>query len=177
MRRFKWIEWNLQKISAHHLSAEEVEAAFDRVYQLVERGDGSFQMFAEIPSGRRIWVIWRYDREDEPVPDVFGETEDAAVFVITALLLRESIMPPTQPDLRSERRKLLDDQIAGEPQLPPPDLPADAAPMPVEQHLRRHRRRPLAVMGVVENGLVRPLDPHVRLPERAQVIIVAQEPV
>jgi hypothetical protein len=29
MRRFKWIEWNLQKIAAHGLSAEEVEAPFD----------------------------------------------------------------------------------------------------------------------------------------------------
>jgi len=29
MRRFKWIEWNLDKIAAHALSPEEVEAAFD----------------------------------------------------------------------------------------------------------------------------------------------------
>ena len=58
MRRFKWIEWNLQKIAAHHLSTEEVGAAFERVYQLDERDDGSFQMFAELLSGRRIWVIW-----------------------------------------------------------------------------------------------------------------------
>jgi hypothetical protein len=27
MRRFKWIEWNLQKIAAHSLSVEEVEDA------------------------------------------------------------------------------------------------------------------------------------------------------
>jgi hypothetical protein len=26
MRQFKWIEWNLDKIDAHALSAEEVEA-------------------------------------------------------------------------------------------------------------------------------------------------------
>jgi hypothetical protein len=84
MRRFKWIEWNLQKIAAHGLSAEEVEAAFNRVYRLEERRDGSFRMFAEMPSGRRIWVIWRYDREDEQVPDVFGEIEVAPVFVVTA---------------------------------------------------------------------------------------------
>ena len=84
MRRFKWIEWNLQKIAAHSLSADEVEAAFNRVYQLDERKDGSFQMIAEVPSGRRIWVIWRYDREDEPIPDVFGESEDSPIFVITA---------------------------------------------------------------------------------------------
>src|SRR3954452_16830261 len=73
MRQFKWIEWNLQKIDAHGLSAEEVEAAFDRVFSLQERRDGSFQMFAATPSGRRIWVIWRYDREEDAVPDIFGE--------------------------------------------------------------------------------------------------------
>jgi hypothetical protein len=59
MRRFKWIEWNLLKIDAHELSRPEVEAAFERVYSLEERRDGSFQMFAVTPSGRRIWVIWR----------------------------------------------------------------------------------------------------------------------
>jgi hypothetical protein len=84
MRRFKWIEWNLQKIAAHALAAEEVEAAFDRVFRLSEREDGSFEMYAEVPSGRRIWVIWRYDREDEVIPDVFGDVEDAPIFVVTA---------------------------------------------------------------------------------------------
>ncbi len=84
MRQFKWIEWNLQKIAAHSFSADEVEAAFDRVYQIDERKDGSFQMYAEAPSGRRIWVIWRYDREDESVPDVFGDLADPPIIVITA---------------------------------------------------------------------------------------------
>ena len=49
MRQFKWIEWNLQKIDAHGLSAAEVEAAFDHVFSLQERKDGSFQMFAATP--------------------------------------------------------------------------------------------------------------------------------
>jgi hypothetical protein len=31
------------------------------------------------------------------------------------------------------------------------------------------------MMGVVENGLVRPLDPAVKLPEHSRVIIVASE--
>jgi hypothetical protein len=84
VRRFKWIEWNLQKIANHSLSAEEVEAAFDRVYSTQERRDGSFQMYAEVPSGRRIWVIWRYDEEADEVPDVFGELAEPAIFVITA---------------------------------------------------------------------------------------------
>ena len=84
MRRFKWIEWNLQKIDAHGLSAGEVEAAFDQVLRLRERRDGSFEMFAATPSGRRIWVIWRYDREDDEVPSVLDDPGDLPVFVITA---------------------------------------------------------------------------------------------
>jgi hypothetical protein len=65
------------------LFAEEVEAVFDRVYQLDERAS-SFRMLAGVPSGRRNWVIWRYDRDDEQVPDVFGEVEESPNFVITA---------------------------------------------------------------------------------------------
>src|SRR5437762_1755669 len=79
MRQFKWIEWNLQKIDAHGLSAEEVEAAFDQVFTLQERKDGSFQMFAATPSGRPIWVIWRYDQEDDEIPDIFGEVGEAPI--------------------------------------------------------------------------------------------------
>jgi hypothetical protein len=84
MRRFKWIEWNLRKINTHALSADEVEAAFDRVFRIQERNVGSIQMYAEIPSGRRIWVIWRYDREDDEVSDVLEEWDNAPIFVITA---------------------------------------------------------------------------------------------
>ena len=84
MRRFKWIEWNVEKIDAHGLSAEEVEAAFDCVFSLDERKDGSYQMFAQTRSGRRIWVIWRYDREDDETPGVFGDLGETPIFVITA---------------------------------------------------------------------------------------------
>jgi hypothetical protein len=48
------------------------------------RRDGSYRMLAEIPSGRRVWVIWRYDRESDEIPDIFGEVDVAAIFVITA---------------------------------------------------------------------------------------------
>ncbi len=34
MRHFTWIDWNLGKIEAHGLSIEEVEASFDRVFDL-----------------------------------------------------------------------------------------------------------------------------------------------
>ena len=84
MRRFEWIDWNLQKIAAHALSAEAVEAAFGRIIRLDERSDESFRMLAEVPSGRRIWVVWRYDRDTDDIPDVFGEVEDPLIFVVTA---------------------------------------------------------------------------------------------
>jgi hypothetical protein len=56
----------------------------DGALRVITSADGSYQMFAEIPSGRRIWVIWRYDREDDEIPDVFGEVGGAPIFVITA---------------------------------------------------------------------------------------------
>jgi hypothetical protein len=84
MRQFKWIPFNLQKIAAHGLSSEEVEAAFDDADWIEERDDGSFAMQATTPSGRRVMVIWRYDREHDEIPDVFGEVGEAPIFVVTA---------------------------------------------------------------------------------------------
>lgn len=81
----------------------------------------------------------------------------------------------SEVDNRSQRGRALDEQIAAEPQLPPLELPSDAKSSRVEHHLNRLRRRPLAIAGIVENGLVRPLDPDVHLPERSRVIIVASE--
>ena len=78
-----------------------------------------------------------------------------------------------EADERSTDRRNRDEQIADEPQLPPLDLPADATPCAVETHLSRLGKRPVAVAGIVENGLIRPLDPSVRLQEHARVIIVA----
>ena len=34
--------------------------------------------------GLLIWVIWRYDREEDEIPDVFGELGETPIFVITA---------------------------------------------------------------------------------------------
>jgi len=82
-------------------------------------------------------------------------------------------MVHTMPDDRSPERRARDEQIAAEPKMKPPDLPPSARPSPVEAHLSGRCRHPLAVEGVVENGLVRPLDPAVRLPEQSRVIIVA----
>jgi hypothetical protein len=81
----------------------------------------------------------------------------------------------TSPELdqRSPARRARDEQIAAEPLLASPELQPDAVPSPVESHLGRHRRRPVAVAGIVENGLVRPLDTAIKLPEHSRVIIVA----
>ena len=83
MRRFKWIDWNLQKIATHGLSAAEVEAAFNRVVSIRTRRDGSYEMIATIPSGRTIVVIWRYDRGGV-APNIFADLGVAPTFVITA---------------------------------------------------------------------------------------------
>ena len=84
MRLFKWVEWNLQKVAAHALSAAEVEAAFDKVVEIRERRDGSFVMEAVTPAGLVITVIWRYDRDPDEIPDVFGDLPEDMIFVITA---------------------------------------------------------------------------------------------
>ena len=52
MPRFKWIDWNLDKIAGHGLSFEEVEYAFEnRVGLHQEREDGSFETIGVTPSG------------------------------------------------------------------------------------------------------------------------------
>ncbi len=80
-------------------------------------------------------------------------------------------MPKASPDLRSPLQRSRDEQIAVEPMLSPPGLEDVASPRSVESFLTA--RRPLAVAGVVENGLIRPLDPNVKLAEHSRVIIVA----
>jgi hypothetical protein len=76
-------------------------------------------------------------------------------------------------DDRSHDRRARDEQIAAEAPLAPLELPSGALGSPMEKHLAQRQRRPLAVLGIVENGLVRPLDPAVRLTENSRVIIVA----
>jgi hypothetical protein len=53
-------------------------------------------------------------------------------------------------------------------------LPANAAPVPIEDHLRREARRPLALPAIVENGVIRLIDRGVKLPEHSRVIVVAE---
>ena len=82
-------------------------------------------------------------------------------------------MSSPEADRRSDARRVRDEQIAAEPRMPPLQVPPDAVASTVESYL--HRQRPIAVEGIVEHGLVRPLDPAVKLPEHSRVIIVAAE--
>jgi hypothetical protein len=84
-------------------------------------------------------------------------------------------MTTPEADKRSVERRARDEAIATEPQLAPLNLPADAVSSSVERRLGQPYRHPLAVVGVVENGLVRPLDPTVTLSEQSRVIIVASD--
>jgi hypothetical protein len=78
-------------------------------------------------------------------------------------------------DQRTPERRARDEQIAAEPPMAPPEIPPNSISSPVETYLARLPRHPMAVAGIVENGLVRPLDPAVILPEHSRVIIVASE--
>jgi hypothetical protein len=88
--------------------------------------------------------------------------------------LRKQAVTPPAPERRSPQGQAEDERIASEPQLAPLALPPSAALLPVEAHIARPRR-PLAVEGIVENGMIRLLDPSVKLPERSRVIIVAAD--
>ena len=84
-------------------------------------------------------------------------------------------MPTPQPDTRSERRKAQDEQLAAEPMLPIPDAAPSDQSRPLESYLRP-RRRPVAAVGIVENGVIRLLDAGVKFPEQSRVIVVAPDP-
>ncbi len=81
-------------------------------------------------------------------------------------------MPNIEHHTRTEALRALDEQIAAEAHLPIQQFPVGTVFRPVEE-LFRELRRPVAAMGVVENGVIRLLDPDVKFPERASVIVVA----
>ena len=83
-------------------------------------------------------------------------------------------MTTPEADQRSPGRRAQDERIAAEPPIPPLKLPPNVPASPLEVHLGGPRH-PVAVVGVVENGLVRPQDPAVKLAEHSRVIIVASE--
>jgi hypothetical protein len=80
-RRFKWIDWNMQKVREHDLEPEEVEELFDRVLVQNLRPDGSYEAFGLTACGRACWVIWRWD---ESGIDIFADLKEPVIFVVTA---------------------------------------------------------------------------------------------
>ena len=83
-------------------------------------------------------------------------------------------MAPIESDTRSAMRRARDENIADELHLPPPELSPDITPTPVEEHLARESRRPLALPAIVENGVIRLIDRAIVLPEHSRVIVVAE---
>lgn len=66
-----------------------------------------------------------------------------------------------EPDTRSASRRAQDETIAAELPSPIPDAPSDALLQPMEALLGKSRRHPLALPGIVENELLRLIDPGV----------------
>ena len=82
MARFKWIEWNLDKIAAHRLTYEDVEYVFEhRLGPHQERRDGSYETIGSTASGRVVLIVWRYEEEFDSLEET-GSSD--VVFVITA---------------------------------------------------------------------------------------------
>ena len=82
MARFKWTEWNLDKIAAHRLTPDDVEYAFEhRIGPHQERRDESFETTGRTASGRVVLIVWRYDEEFDSLEEA-GASD--VVFVITA---------------------------------------------------------------------------------------------
>jgi hypothetical protein len=75
---FIWIDWNLQKIENHNLSAEEVEFAWSNgrdVKKQTHPVNGvCWERIGECPSGRIIRIVWRWNEVDD----------GKKIFVITA---------------------------------------------------------------------------------------------
>lgn len=83
-------------------------------------------------------------------------------------------MTNQQKDTRSAEQRARDEHVAAEPHLPLPELLPETVESPVEVHLARLQRR-VSIAGIVENSVVRPVDPSVRLPEQSRVIIVMSD--
>jgi hypothetical protein len=84
------------------------------------------------------------------------------------------IMSQISQDDRSEVRQALDEAIANEGKLPIPANANEYSRSSMEEQLRE-LSRPVALPGVIENGVVRLLDSTISLPEHTRVIVVASQ--
>lgn len=76
MAEFLWLDWNLAKIDAHALSADEVEFAWRNRFD-ADRWDEpepGVASYGRAPNGRWVKIVWRYN--------AIGDED--LVFIITA---------------------------------------------------------------------------------------------
>lgn len=99
--------------------------------------------------------------------------EEVTDYFCNHRVLTRKAMTKIDADNRSPQRRARDEQLAAEPQLPPLGVAEDAVPMAMESKLRA-RRRPVALEGIVEDGIVRQIDNTVKLPNHSRVIVVAE---
>jgi hypothetical protein len=83
-------------------------------------------------------------------------------------------MSQISQDDRTDERRALDEAIANGAKLPIPELAEGYPRSSMEEHLAK-LYRPVAVPGVIENGVVRLLDSTISLPEHTRVIVVATQ--
>ena len=86
MRQFKWIEWNLEKIGAHVLSAEVVGASFDRVFRLEELGAAFGRNQSRLTPSPTDWAFLR-------TRGPLGTAVKRAIRPIHAWALKSSTVP------------------------------------------------------------------------------------
>jgi hypothetical protein len=78
-------------------------------------------------------------------------------------------------DDRTEDQKQQDEQIASGPKNPRPELTSDVSPKPIEEFFAPEDiPSPKAIVGIVENGIVKPVDSSQPLKEHSKVLIVGQ---
>lgn len=79
MTEFKWNDENRAKLIQHSLAEWEVEAAWPGRTNVSQHRHGIngpyFKSFGVCPSGRGIWMLWRYNTDE------FG---DELVYIINA---------------------------------------------------------------------------------------------
>lgn len=76
MAQFVWIDWNLAKIDAHGLSADEVEFAWHCRRDVETWGEPvpGVSSLGKLPNGRPVKIVWRANGIGDP----------SLVFVVTA---------------------------------------------------------------------------------------------
>ena len=81
--RFKWIEWNREKVASHGISPAEAEQVLQSNPEVTIGHSGAFVARGQTTLGRYLEVVFVWDEPGEHVAAVH-EYDDEVVFVITA---------------------------------------------------------------------------------------------